>query len=183
MNVSTNHTRLLDGLRLPVLQASGEVSSETMNLVVKLCILQPEHPVCEQGLYGYKISYAANLFYLILFTLLFMCYAIVGRRVSRDAADFTITMCLGLVCEIIGYAARLKSTQNQFDNVPFFMQVCTLTIGPAFMAAALYILMRRMVYCFGDNMSLLSAKNWTRIVSPYPVLRLSTVIWLSCQSC
>lgn len=80
-------------------------------------------------------------------------------------SSFVLAMVLGITCEIIGYAARMESSSDQFDDKLFFMQVCCLTIGPVFMAAALYLCMRQTVVRFAEVPPVISAKWYTRIVS------------------
>lgn len=156
-----------DNLGVPLLQAmtTDKVTSQTVNLIVKFCQHHSESPICEMGFYGYKLNHDANVAFLCMFCALLAYFAIVGRHSAPRAIDFTITMCLGLVCEGLGYTGRVLSTKNQFASAPFFMQICTLTIGPTFMAASLYILMRRMVFCFGEPIPMLAAQRWTRFVS------------------
>lgn len=45
------------------------------------------------------------------------------------------------------------------------MQICCLTIGPAFMAGGIYLCLRRIVYAFGPENSRLKPEWYTRIVS------------------
>lgn len=48
------------------------------------------------------------------------------------------------------------------------MQMCCLTVGPALMAAAIYLCMRRIVCYFGKENSLIAPSYFARIVSRQP---------------
>lgn len=133
------------------------------------CKLHPDHQFCQTGLYGHFLDRSADLAFLTLFSVVLVGHTVAWitmvRRRSHVTNGFFFAMCLGLVCEIMGYAARLWSASDQFAFSPFFMQVCCLTMGPAFMAAALYLCMRRIVLCFPQVKSFIPARCYTRIVS------------------
>ncbi|KAF3765132.1 RTA1-domain-containing protein [Cryphonectria parasitica EP155] len=68
--------------------------------------------------------------------------------------------------------AYICITTDQFEDDAFFMQICCLTIGPAFMAAAIYLCMRRIVFCFGEENSRISSRWFTRIFIPCDIVSL-----------
>lgn len=121
------------------------------------CDAYPDASRCTNGLYGYKISLSAQLVPLTIF-----CFQLLwtlgngialGTTWQEKTADFNIAMWLGVVCELIGYGARATSTRNQENLAAFSIQLVFLTIGPAFMAAAIYTSMRRVVSCFERYMT------------------------------
>jgi hypothetical protein len=59
------------------------------------------------------------------------------------------------------------SWQNRWSENGFLVQICCLTIGPAFMAAGVYLCLRRIVSAFGPENSRLPPEYYTRIVSPF----------------
>ena len=61
------------------------------------------------------------------------------------------------------------------DENYFLVQICTLTIGPAFLAAGVYLCLRRIVYVFGPENSRLRPEFYTRIVSIHSILPLAFV--------
>ncbi|KAI0883984.1 RTA-like protein [Annulohypoxylon maeteangense] len=81
-------------------------------------------------------------------------------------------MVLGLLSEIIGYAGRIISWQNQWSENGFLMQICCLTIGPAFLAAGIYLCIRRIVFAFGPENSRIPPKFYTRIFIPCDIVSL-----------
>jgi hypothetical protein len=83
---------------------------------------------------------------------------------TRRGLAFTLAMASGVVLEILGYAGRIMSYNNQWDENGFLMQICCLTIAPAFMAAGIYLCLRRIVYAFGPENSRLKPEWYTRLV-------------------
>lgn len=74
-------------------------------------------------------------------------------------------MLCGVILEVIGYAGRIMSWENQWKEQGFLMQIICLTIAPAFMAGGIYLCLRRIVYAFGPENSRISPEAYTRIVS------------------
>lgn len=116
--------------------------------------------------YDYEIALAPNLVFILLFAISMMAYAL-SWLVCRRAGVFTISLLLGCFCEILGYAGRILSWHNPWEQLGFLLQICCLTIAPAFMAAGIYLCLRKIVYAFGQENSRISAKWYTRIVSSY----------------
>ncbi|KAJ6443845.1 RTA1 like protein family [Purpureocillium lavendulum] len=138
-----------------------------------------EHPtdnpaLCDHvgSFYAYRIDIAANAAFLGLFAASLLGYAaVLALRRGRGLA-FALAMILGLVCEVLGYAGRVMSWRNRWDENGFLMQICCLTIGPAFMAAGLYLCLRRIVTAFGPENSRIPPEYYTRIFIPCDVVSL-----------
>lgn len=114
--------------------------------------------------YEYKIDLAPNAAFLAIFSVSLLGFFGVWIATRRGTA-FNVAMILGLICEILGYVGRILSWQNPTYENGFLMQICCLTIGPAFMAAGLYLCLRRIVSAFGPENSRISPEYYTRIVS------------------
>jgi len=130
------------------------------------CASNPDMAFCQhvESYYKYRISLAANAVFVALFALSFLGFVGVYGY-TRKGLGFTIAMLLGVVCEIIGYAGRLSSYENQWAENGFLIQIICLTIGPAFLAAGVYLCLRRIVYAFGPENSRIRPEYYTRIVS------------------
>lgn len=111
--------------------------------------------------YFYRVSLAANATFLALFTISLAGF-IAAYALTRRASAFTFAMFCGVLLEVIGYAGRIKSWLNQWEETGFLMQIICLTIAPAFMAGGIYLCLRRIVYAFGPENS--------RYSRPYPYL-------------
>lgn len=114
--------------------------------------------------YMYRIDLAPNIVFLAVFSVSFLGFLSIYLW-TRRALSFSISLCLGLACEILGYLGRLMSWDNQWDETGFLMQICCLTIGPAFMSAGIYFCLKRIVLIYGPDNSRIRPDTYPRIVS------------------
>lgn len=114
--------------------------------------------------YLYRIDLAPNIVFLSVFSISFLGFLSVYLW-TRRALSFSLSLCLGLTCEMLGYLGRLMSWDNQWDENGFLMQICCLTIGPAFMSAGVYFCLKRIVLIYGPDNSRIRPDMYPRIVS------------------
>ncbi|KAL8716365.1 MAG: hypothetical protein Q9220_000272 [cf. Caloplaca sp. 1 TL-2023] len=81
-------------------------------------------------------------------------------------------MVSGCILEVLGYIGRLMSYHDPFSENGFLMQICCLTIAPAFMAAGVYLTLSRIVTTFGAENSRIKPLSYPRIFIPCDVLSL-----------
>jgi hypothetical protein len=131
------------------------------------CRENPDAAECADvpNYYAYRISLAPNAAFLAIFSLSLIGY-IATYAATRRGLAFTIAMLLGLFLEVLGYVGRIMSWKDQWDENGFLMQICCLTIAPAFMAAGVYLCLRRIVYAFGPQNSRIPPEYYTRFVRP-----------------
>lgn len=136
-----------------------------------VCAANPHLTLCEDvpSYYGYRLSLPANATFLALFGVFLIAYIGIYAA-TRRGLGFSVAMTLGIICELLGYAGRVMSWENQWTENGFLMQICCLTIAPAFMAAGIYLCLRRIVYTFGPENSRIPPEFYTRIVSLLPLL-------------
>lgn len=60
---------------------------------------------------------------------------------------------LGMLGEIVGYVAHIAMHSNPFTKTNFLMYLVTLTIAPAFLSAAIYLCLARIVVVYGEEKS------------------------------
>lgn len=72
-----------------------------------------------------------------------------------------ITMCLGLLTETAGYVSRVLLNGNPFNRDYFLWYLITLTIGPVFIAAAIYLTLGRIVVVYGEAISRIKPRTYT----------------------
>ncbi|XXH05739.1 hypothetical protein Hte_012175 [Hypoxylon texense] len=125
----------------------------------------------DRSFYQYRIDLAPNAAFAALFGLSLLGFAGV-YAFTRRGGVFLVAMALGLVSEIVGYAGRIMSWQNQWSENGFLMQICCLTIAPAFLAAGIYLCIRRIVFAFGPENSRIPPKFYTRIFIPCDIISL-----------
>jgi hypothetical protein len=128
-----------------------------LNCTIETCPIDSSY-------YFYRISLGANATFIALFSISLIGY-VATYAFTRRATAFTVAMLSGVVLEVLGYAGRLMSWQNQWSDNGFLMQIVCLTIAPAFMAGGIYLCLRRIVYAFGPENSRIAPESYTRIVS------------------
>ncbi|KAF2231810.1 RTA1-domain-containing protein [Viridothelium virens] len=121
--------------------------------------------------WAYLPSLAANSLFLALFSLSLALY-LIQALLSRRFLGFTIAMLSGCALEVLGYIGRLMSRHNPFNQSAYLLQIVTLTIAPAFMAAAIYFTLSRIVTTFGAANSRLPPLWYPRVFIPCDVVSL-----------
>ncbi|KND89809.1 Sphingoid long-chain base transporter RSB1 [Tolypocladium ophioglossoides CBS 100239] len=155
------------------MSAPDSLNSTSHESLQAFCLRNPDSPACDDvpNFYSYHIDIAANAAFLAIFAASLLGYA-VTLAVTRRGVAFNVAVMLGLVCEVLGYAGRIMSWRNPWDENGFLMQICCLTIGPAFMAAGIYLCLRRIVSAFGPENSRIPPEYYTRIFIPCDVISL-----------
>ncbi|MCJ1478748.1 hypothetical protein MMC13_007432 [Lambiella insularis] len=67
----------------------------------------------------------------------------------------------GIVLEVIGYIGRILMYSNPFIQSNFLMYLICLTIGPAFLSAAVYLCLARLVVVYGEHLSRFTPRFYT----------------------
>jgi hypothetical protein len=115
----------------------------------------------EGTIYGYYPSIGWNGFFAGFFGL---CALInIALALRYKTWTFGIAMTLGCVGEVIGYIGRILMWNNPFDEAGFQMQICCLIISPAFMSAAIYLMLKHVILTFGESWSRLRPSWYTWI--------------------
>ncbi|KAL8841206.1 MAG: hypothetical protein Q9170_000995 [Blastenia crenularia] len=81
-------------------------------------------------------------------------------------------MVSGCILEVLGYIGRIMSYYDPFNENDFLMQICCLTIAPAFLAAGIYLTLSRIVVTFGPKNSHIKLLSYPRIFIPCDILSL-----------
>lgn len=115
----------------------------------------------EASIYGYRPSMPVNSFFLALFALCGIANIYLGIRYKTWA----YLAALGLACftMTLGYAGRILMSINPFNVVGFQIQICCLTLAPAFNSAAIYLILKHLVRQFGREYSRIRPKFYTWI--------------------
>ncbi|KAF4462219.1 parasitic phase-specific psp-1 [Fusarium albosuccineum] len=122
--------------------------------------------------YNYRISLATNVVFIGLFSVTLIWFLAVWIY-TRRGFWFMLAMELGITAEVIGYAARVLSWKNQWDQNAFLAQIICITIGPAFLSAGMYLCLGRIVVVYGEDNSRLPAKWYTRLFIPCDLVSLA----------
>ncbi|KAG5930725.1 hypothetical protein E4U53_002154, partial [Claviceps sorghi] len=137
-------------------------SNAILDALKAFCLDNPDSPKCDgvESYYEYRPSLTANAIFLGLYSASFVGFAVTWA-LTRRAGGFNMALMLGLLCEILGYAGRVMSADNPWEEGGFMIQICCLTIGPAFMAAGCYLCLKRIVTAFGPENSWLKPQYYT----------------------
>lgn len=111
--------------------------------------------------YGYTPSGAWCIVFIVLFSLSAAIHAIQALR-SRYWIIFP-TLVLGALIEVLGWAGRYWSSQNEENLTPFLMQICTLILAPVFFSAYCYAVLGSAIHKLGAQYSALPAR-WYFII-------------------
>jgi hypothetical protein len=85
---------------------------------------------------------------------------------------FMAATVIGMMTEVIGYVARLMMHSNPFSKTGFLIYLVTLTIAPAFLSAAVYLCMARIVVVYGEERSRFRPRTYTIMFSSCDFLAL-----------
>ncbi|KAL5001711.1 sphingoid long-chain base transporter [Aspergillus recurvatus] len=110
---------------------------------------------------SYLPNLGGNGFYVALFALLIPVQLIVGIR-TRTWSFMTGTVC-GLLLEVLGYVARIEMRSNPFIDRWFTMYMVCLTIAPAFLSAAIYVSLARIVAVYTTRVSRIKQRSYSLI--------------------
>ncbi|KAF4957781.1 hypothetical protein FSARC_11190 [Fusarium sarcochroum] len=97
-----------------------------------------------------------NAFFLV-------CHALLGMSqlyysIRYKTWGFLFGMLCGHILEIIGYVARIRM---HFGEKGFLMYIVTITIGPAFFSAAIYLCLARIIAVYGQHLSRFTPRTYT----------------------
>ncbi|KAG2421318.1 hypothetical protein HFD88_005292 [Aspergillus terreus] len=110
------------------------------------------------ALVRYRPSLPGNALYLALFLTMLLIQIYQGFR-SRIWSYLACMTC-GLVLEVVGYGGRLMLHSNPFNFSSFLQYLICLTIGPAFVTAAIYLCFGRVIIVYGEGFSKIKSKTY-----------------------
>jgi hypothetical protein len=110
--------------------------------------------------YGYQPSLGIGITGLTLFTLSTIVHV---YQMSTSRMWWLVVLVIGGITEIIGYAARIYSWDDDTSLNAFLAQTVTLIIAPSFFSAALYVVFGLIINRVGRQYSILAPKWYTII--------------------
>lgn len=145
----------------------------------------------QYGWFTYIPTIPGNAVYLAIFAALILVQLFQAWK-FRIYGGFAIGMVFGIVLEIVGYAGRIMmgtgngifskrydvppppSTDHATDLFPsdFIMQLVCLTIGPAFLSAAIYLCLGRVVNVYGREYSRIRPATYSIIFISFDFISL-----------
>ncbi|RAL58755.1 hypothetical protein DID88_009170 [Monilinia fructigena] len=133
-----------------------------------LCTLD----TCDLSLasFEYLPTVAGNTIYAVVFGILL--FAQLGLGIKFKTWGYMVAMIFGLILEIVGYIGRILLHYSPFDNNDFLMYLICLTIAPAFLTAAIYLCLSRIVIIYGQEISRFKPGTYTIIFCTCDIISL-----------
>ncbi|CAD6442374.1 b366ed3b-f2fa-4df4-aca4-f86e63795736 [Sclerotinia trifoliorum] len=133
-----------------------------------LCTLD----TCDLSLasFQYLPTVVGNTLYAGLFGIFLV--AQLGLGIKFKTWGYMVAIMLGLILEVIGYIARVLIHNSPFDNNYFLMYLICLTIAPAFLTAAIYLCLSRIVILYGQEISRFRPGTYTIIFCTCDIISL-----------
>ncbi|KAF7873873.1 hypothetical protein EAF04_002545 [Stromatinia cepivora] len=140
----------------------------TLLMDPSLCTLE----TCDLSMssFEYLPDVAGNAIFAALFGIFFI--AQIGLGIKFKTWGYMVAILLGLILEIIGYIARILIHDSPFENDYFLMYLITLTIAPAFLTAAIYLCLSRIVILYGHEISRFKPGTYTIIFCTCDIISL-----------
>lgn len=107
--------------------------------------------------FAYIPDLGANILYICIFG--FYLLAQIALGIKFRTWDYMGAMLCGVLLEVAGYAARIFMRKDPQERTPFLMDNICLILGPAFLAASIYLCMGRIVIVYGKENSRLSVRT------------------------
>ncbi|KAJ5877959.1 RTA1 domain protein [Penicillium solitum] len=121
-----------------------------------------------------RLTYIPSLYVNSAFSGVFILYMVIQlvQFFLYRTSGYSIGMLIGLALEILGYGARIAMHFNPFKKITFVIQLIGLTIGPAFLSAAIYLCLGRIVTVYGPQISRIKPRLYSTIFMTCDVVSL-----------
>ncbi|KAI8575114.1 hypothetical protein K450DRAFT_216180 [Umbelopsis ramanniana AG] len=110
---------------------------------------------------SYFPTLAGNALFAGIFGTLLIAQIVIG--ISHRTWKFLIAIVGGLVLEILGYGARIGMRFNMFTQTFFIMYLVCLTIGPAFLSAAIYLTFSHLIIIYSESNARFKPRTYTYV--------------------
>ncbi|KAI9890250.1 MAG: hypothetical protein M1814_004285 [Vezdaea aestivalis] len=130
-----------------------------MVATIECLTVDPINCPVSDSIYGYFPNKGANAFFAAAFAILFFAQIVLGLKWKTRFFMGAVT--IGTALEAIGYGGRIMLADNPFNDPGFKLQIVCLTIGPAFLAAGIYVMLQQLMIVYGEKHSRLRPKYYT----------------------
>ncbi|KAI0871607.1 RTA1-domain-containing protein [Hypoxylon argillaceum] len=115
-----------------------------------------------ESLYGYRPNVGVNVFFAFVYiTIDAYCIYLFTKR--RGWIGYTVSVLLGALLELIGYASRVLGYSNPFLRMAWIIQYSSLTIAPVFTTAATYVCIGHVAEYLGRGAFDINPKLYLRL--------------------
>ncbi|KAK9350213.1 RTA1 like protein-domain-containing protein [Lipomyces doorenjongii] len=130
---------------------------------LQTCTLRQAH-------FTYIPSLGGNAFFVGWFSLLIFLQIVLALKYR--IWGYFVAMQGGILLEILGYIGRIQMHFNPFTMSPYLLYMICLTTGPAFLSAAVYLCLSRIVVVYGENLSRFKPRTYTFVFIACDVISL-----------
>ncbi|KAK5046221.1 hypothetical protein LTR84_008364 [Exophiala bonariae] len=120
--------------------------------------------------FTYNPSLVGNGLYIAILSVCLLAQVVQGVRYRTW--DFTAPMLAGILLELMGYTARIFMNKDRSSREAFLLDNITLILGPAFLAASIYLCMGHLVKVYGEHLSALKSRTYLLIFVACDLLNL-----------
>jgi hypothetical protein len=122
--------------------------------------------------FDYVASLVGNAFFAALFGIMLIVNVILDIRYKTYG--YSIAVVLGLMGEVVGYIGRIMLSTSPFDPTgnDFLIYLVPLTIAPAFLSAAIYLCLARVIIVYGEQTSRIAPRLYTLIFCSFDFISL-----------
>lgn len=124
----------------------------------------------DEATIDYQPTLVGNSIYLAFFAAILLTQTV--QMVFYKTYGFYICILGGMALEILGYAGRIMLHNNPFDLNSFIIYLIGLTLGPAFLLAAIYICTGRIVIAYGRQHSRISPRSYSVLCISFDLMSL-----------
>ena len=109
--------------------------------------------------FRYLPNLGGNAFFVAVFAALFVINIPLG--IIYKTWGVMVGMLLGVALEAVGYGGRVWDRTLPFDQNPFLIYIICLTIAPAFLTAAIYLCLSRLVVVYGEGNAFFKPRTYS----------------------
>jgi hypothetical protein len=107
----------------------------------------------------YIPSLAGNTLFAVIFAGCCLVQLLLGCKYRTWG--YMAAAIIGMLTEVIGYIGRIMMHNNPFSKNNFLIYLVMLTIAPAFLSAAIYLCLARIVVVYGEERSRFRPRTYT----------------------
>ncbi|GAP86976.1 putative sphingoid long-chain base transporter RSB1 [Rosellinia necatrix] len=118
-----------------------------------------------ESFYGYRPNLGIDIFFaLVYIAIIAHCIFIITKK--RQWLSYTITVLIGALLELVGFAARIYGYADPFVRIGWIIQYSVITFAPVFMTAAIYVCIGRIADYLGRGIFNIRPRLYARIFIP-----------------
>ena len=111
--------------------------------------------------WGYRPNVPGNVIFIVLFAM--VAFLQIPLGLWKRTWGILLGMTIGAALEAVGYVGRVLASSQPFQFNPFLIYIILLTIGPAFLSAAIYLCLARIIVVYGESNARFRPKTYSLI--------------------